>query len=98
LKPYGGVTVLNIPALQIAKGERFGLVGNNGAGKTTFFRCLLDLIRPSAGRVLSKNECVQGNEYWKSYTGAYLDEGFLIDYLTVEEYVDFIGYDNFHIT
>ena len=90
-KEYNGVTVLNLSSLQISKGERFGLVGNNGAGKTTFFRCLLDLIRPSAGLVRSKDEPVQGSEHWKSYTGAYLDEGFLIDYLTAEEYFDFLG-------
>ena len=90
-KEYGGTTVLNIPALQITSGEMFGLVGNNGAGKTTFFRCLLDLIRPTAGLVKSKNEPTQGSEHWKSYTGAYLDEGFLIDYLTVEEYFAFLG-------
>ena len=77
--------------MQITKGEMFGLVGNNGAGKTTFFRCLLDLIRPSAGRVISKDELVHGSEHWKHYTGAYLDEGFLIDYLTPEEYFAFLG-------
>jgi len=90
-KDYSGVTVLNIPALQITKGEMWGLVGNNGAGKTTLFRCLLDLIRPTAGLVKSKGEQVQGSEHWKNYTGAYLDEGFLIDYLSVEEYFDFLG-------
>ena len=90
-KEYGGVIVLNLPALTITKGEMFGLVGNNGAGKTTFFRCLLDLIRPSNGIAWSKGEKIQGSEHWKSYTGAYLDEGFLIDYLTAEEYFDFLG-------
>jgi len=90
-KEYNGVIVLNLPALQVPKGEKFGLVGNNGAGKTTFFRCLLDLIRPSGGMAKSKGEVVQGSEHWKNYTGAYLDEGFLIDYLTAEEYFDFLG-------
>jgi len=90
-KQYSGVTVLDIPEIQIGQGEMFGLVGNNGAGKTTFFRCLLDLIRPSAGVVKSKGEPVQGSEQWKSYTGAYLDEGFLIDYLSPEEYFDLLG-------
>jgi len=90
-KEYSSVIVLNLPALQITKGEMFGLVGNNGAGKTTFFRCLLDLIRPSAGMAKSKGALVQGSEHWKTYTGAYLDEGFLIDYLTAEEYFDFLG-------
>ena len=81
-KVYYGVTVLNIPEIQIPVGESFGLVGNNGAGKTTFFRLILDLIRAETGEVLSKAINVAGNEEWKSYTGSYLDRNFLIDYLT----------------
>ncbi|MDB5031151.1 ATP-binding cassette domain-containing protein [Mucilaginibacter sp.] len=90
-KVYSGVIVVNIPQLEIQKGESIGLVGNNGAGKTTLFRTILDLIRPEAGEVLSNNEPVAGHENWKNYTASYLDEGFLIDYLTPEEYFYFIG-------
>lgn len=90
-KAYGGETVLNIPTLTITKGESFGLVGNNGAGKTTFFRLILDLIRANSGNVLSKDIATAGSEHWKEYTGSYLDEGFLIDYLTPEEYFQFVG-------
>jgi ABC-2 type transport system ATP-binding protein len=90
-KQYKQVTVLSIPELEIRTGESVGLVGNNGAGKTTFFRCILDLIRPNTGQVLSKGEAVQGSEHWKSYTGSYLDENFLSDFLTPEEYFEFIG-------
>ncbi|GAA4308909.1 ATP-binding cassette domain-containing protein [Nibribacter koreensis] len=90
-KRYNGVTVVDIPALAINKGETIGLVGNNGAGKTTFFRMILDLIRPSGGEVLSKDVNVRTTEDWKQYTGSHLDEGFLIDYLTPEEYFNFIG-------
>jgi ABC-2 type transport system ATP-binding protein len=90
-KRYNGVTVVDIPALNIQKGETIGLVGNNGAGKTTFFRMILDLIRPSGGEVLSKDTNVRASEDWKQYTGSHLDEGFLIDYLTPEEYFHFIG-------
>ena len=90
-KVYSGVIVVNIPQLEIKKGESIGLVGNNGAGKTTLFRMMLDLIRPEAGEVLSKEQSVAGNEHWKNYTASYLDEGFLIDYLTPEEYFYFIG-------
>jgi len=90
-KAYNGVLVVNIPELEIRKGESVGLVGNNGAGKTTFFRMILDLIRPDAGEVLSNNENVMGHDQWKNYTASYLDEGFLIDYLTPEEYFYFIG-------
>lgn len=90
-KIYNGVTVVNVPALQINKGESIGLVGNNGAGKTTLFRMILDLIRAESGEVLSNGEVVAGGENWKNYTAAYLDEGFLIDYLTPEEYLYFVG-------
>ena len=90
-KGYNGVTVVNIPQLSIKRGESIGLVGNNGAGKTTLFRMMLDLIRPDAGEVLSKEKNVANTEEWKDYTTSYLDEGFLIDYLTPEEYFHFIG-------
>jgi ABC-2 type transport system ATP-binding protein len=90
-KTYAGVTVVNIPHLNIQKGETIGLVGNNGAGKTTLFRMILDLIRPESGEVLSDGKNVMRDETWKNYTASYLDEGFLIDYLTPEEYFYFIG-------
>lgn len=90
-KIYSGVTVLNINNLTINKGDSFGLVGNNGAGKTTFFRLILDLIKANTGEVLIKGERVAGNENWKKQTGSYLDENFLIDFLTAEEYFNFVG-------
>ena len=64
-KVYNGVVVVNVPQIQINKGESIGLVGNNGAGKTTLFRMMLDLIRPEAGEVLSEGQPVAGNEHWK---------------------------------
>src|SRR6202012_6238948 len=90
-KVYNNVIVVNVPHLEIAKGKSIGLVGNNGAGKTTLFRMMLDLIRPESGEVVSNGEVVAGHENWKNYTASYLDEGFLIDYLTPEEYFYFIG-------
>lgn len=90
-KIYNGNTVLSISNLKINKGESFGLVGNNGAGKTTFFRLILDLIKANSGEILSKETIVAGKELWKQYTGSYLDEAFLIEFLTVEEYFNFVG-------
>lgn len=90
-KVYNGVTVVDIPRLVIGNGETIGLVGNNGAGKTTLFRMMLDLIRSDKGEVLIKDEVVASSESWKEYSASYLDEGFLIDYLTPEEYFYFIG-------
>ena len=94
-KAYKGVIAVNIDTLEIHAGEVIGLVGNNGAGKTTFFRLLLDLIRADKGEILSKGNIVTKTEEWKSYTAAYIDEGFLIDYLTPEEYFYFVGKLNF---
>lgn len=90
-KAYHGNVVLDIPKLTIPKGESFGLVGNNGAGKTTFFRLILDLIRPTSGTVYIDSVNVMGSVGWKSFTGSYLDEGFLIDFLTPEEYFEFLA-------
>jgi len=90
-KGYAGQVVVDIDHLNINTGETVGIIGNNGAGKTTLFRMLLDLIRPLSGEVLSKGQNVIQNEQWKNYTASYLDEGFLINYLTPEEYFQFIG-------
>lgn len=90
-KTYGNKTVVHISELNISDGETIGLVGNNGAGKTTLFRMLLDLIRPDDGEVYAKNQNVAHSDHWKAYTASYLDEGFLIDYLTPEEYFIFVG-------
>lgn len=84
-------TVLNIESLEIPKGQSFGLVGNNGAGKTTYFNLLLDLIRPSTGSITNNGIQVNKSEEWKSFTGSFIDESFLIGYLTPEEYFYFIG-------
>jgi ABC-2 type transport system ATP-binding protein len=72
-------------------GQTFGLVGNNGAGKTTMFSCLLDLIKPTTGNVLNNGVEVASSEKWKSFTSAFLDDTFLIGYLMPEEYFYFIG-------
>lgn len=90
-KTYNGTTVLNITNLDIPKGQSFGLVGNNGAGKTTFFSLLLDLIQPSTGMITSNSIQISNSEKWKPFTSAFIDESFLIGYLTPEEYFYFIG-------
>ncbi len=90
-KAYNQRIVLFIRELEIQQGEIFGLVGNNGAGKTTLLRLLLDLIRADKGSVISGDYEVAKSEKWKEYTSSYLDEGFLIDFLTPEEYFHFVG-------
>lgn len=89
MKNYSGITVLNIPTLTIRDGESFGLVGNNGAGKTTLFQLILDLIEASSGAVVLDGEKVARRDEWKRKVGSFLDEHFLIDFLTPEEYFSF---------
>jgi len=91
LKKYDGGFTLSIDDLNIETGEIFGLVGNNGAGKTTFFRLILDLIKSTNGEIHSKGKNVAKTEDWKEYTGSYLDERFLIGFLRPLEYFEFIG-------
>ena len=90
-KRYQDTTVLDIAEMDIPKGQVFGLVGNNGAGKTTLFSLLLDLIQATEGKVMIDQVDVSTSEDWKTNTAAFLDDSFLIGYLTPEEYFYFIG-------
>ncbi len=97
-KQFDEKTAVDIERFGVKNGEMLGLVGNNGAGKTTLFRLILDLLKADDGLVALKSE--QGeifpaeSEEWKDFTGAYIDEAFLIDFLTPEEYFQFIGKAN----
>ena len=90
-KKFGEKTAVDIENYTIAPGTMLGLVGNNGAGKTTLFRLILDLLQADRGNVTVDGIDVSKSEDWKTFTGAYIDDGFLIDYLTPEEYFYFIG-------
>jgi ABC-2 type transport system ATP-binding protein len=102
-KYFGEKCAVNINHFEIGNGTMLGLVGNNGAGKTTLFRLILDLHKADEGHVnlipsmtgtpMATQQVINPaeSEEWKAITGSYIDEGFLIDYLTPEEYFDFIG-------
>ena len=98
-KHFGMNTAVDIKSFTINNGDILGLVGNNGAGKTTLFRLMLDLLKADKGTVTMQPAAEDSptainpalSEDWKAYTGAYIDDGFLIDFLTAEEYFDFIG-------
>ena len=90
-KQFGETVACNIDAFTINDGDILGLVGNNGAGKTTLFRMLLDLLQADEGSVVIDGINPAESEAWKQFVGAYIDEGFLIDFLTPEEYFAFLG-------
>lgn len=91
IKKFGDNIALNISELNIPKGTLLGLVGNNGAGKTTLFRLILDLLKADNGNVLNNGIDVSKSEIWKSHTGSFIDSRFLIEFLTAEEYLYFVG-------
>jgi ABC-2 type transport system ATP-binding protein len=102
-KQFGETIACDIPSFTINDGDILGLVGNNGAGKTTLFRLLLDLIQADEGTVFYsfrrtaidepalKDINPAESEAWKKNVGSYIDDGFLIDFLTPEEYFAFLG-------
>ena len=102
-KVFGEKVAVNISDFTVNDGDILGLVGNNGAGKTTLFRLLLDLLKADEGKVEYHIEQTTDDgtqltainpaesEEWKQHVGAYIDDGFLIDFLTPEEYFDFVG-------
>lgn len=90
-KIYGQNIALRIEELVVNNSDVLGLVGNNGAGKTTLFSLILDLIKPTKGSVLIKDKRVDASEEWKKFTASFLDESFLINFLTPDEYFHFIG-------
>ena len=90
-KNFGETQASNIASFTINDGDILGLVGNNGAGKSTLFRILLDLLKADEGHVTLNGIDPTTSEEWKQTTGAYLDEGFLVDFLTPEEYFAFLG-------
>ena len=90
-KRFGTKVAVNIADYTISQGTMLGLVGNNGAGKTTLFRLILDLLQADEGTVHIDGINVAKSEEWKQHTGAFIDDSFLIDYLTPEEYFYFLG-------
>lgn len=89
---FGPIRALDGLSLQVSAGEVFGLVGPDGAGKTTAIRALLGLLRLDAGtvRTLGKDPVGQGREV-RPHVG-YLSQRFtLYGDLTVQENVDFFG-------
>jgi len=69
--------------LAVQRGEILGLLGPNGAGKTTTFKCLLGLLRPSAGAVLFDSRPLGVSE--RSAIGFLPEQPYFYDYLTVTE-------------
>ncbi len=95
-KTYGSAAAVDGIDLEIPQGCVFGLLGPNGAGKSTTFKCVLGLIRASAGRVLFAGAPLEPGAFERI---AYVPErSVLYDWMSVREHIEymqnnFVGFD-----
>lgn len=80
---YGEKKVLNNLNIEFAKGKVYGIVGENGAGKTTFFRCI-------AGLEVYDGEIRSTLNPIKNYLGLLLTEPFFFRNITGKEYIQLL--------
>lgn len=91
-KSYGKVQALRDVSFEVQRGELFGLIGPDGAGKTTLFRLLATLINPDGGTAI-----VDGCDIVKDYIDIRRRVGYmpgrfsLYPDLTVEENLNFFA-------
>jgi len=82
-KSYGAVAALRGVTFTVAAGEIYGLLGRNGAGKTTALECVLGLRRPDAGTVhLEEVDAVAQPQRSRAFVGAVLQGATLQDKIT----------------
>ncbi|WP_052188105.1 ABC transporter ATP-binding protein [Cellulophaga sp. Hel_I_12] len=91
-KTFGDFTAVNAITFEVAKGEIFGFLGANGAGKTTAMKMLIGISTPSAGKaIVAGFDVFKDAESIKKNIG-YMSQKFaLYDDLTVRENIRFFG-------
>jgi ABC-2 type transport system ATP-binding protein len=65
IKKFNNVIAVNDISFEVQRGMIFGLLGPNGAGKTTTIRCILNIIKPTSGRITFENQPVSGIDFRK---------------------------------
>lgn len=94
-KTFDGITAVNGLDLTVQSGEMFGVVGPDGAGKTTTFRMLTGILRPTSGSatILGHDLVRESNDIKKEI--GYLSQRFsLYGDLTVDENIEFFAETN----
>jgi ABC-2 type transport system ATP-binding protein len=91
-KTFGDFTAVNNISFEVAKGEIFGFLGANGAGKTTAIKMLIGISKPSSGEAtVAGFDITKQSEMVKKNIG-YMSQKFsLYDDLTIKENITFFG-------
>lgn len=91
-KEYGQFKAVDSLNLRVEKGEIYGFLGPNGAGKTTTILMLLNILRPSRGRIYLFGEKLSGASFdIKRRVGVVSEKQYLYKDMTAGEYLDFFG-------
>lgn len=88
-KSYGRHLALDHLSLTVEKGEIFGFLGSNGAGKSTTIRCLLGLIKYRKGKVTLFNDRYHSLEESLDHIGYMPSEAMFYPNMTVKQVIDF---------
>jgi len=80
-KDFGGLRAVNKVSFQIARNEIVGLIGPNGAGKSTILRLIMNILRPTGGRVKFKGEEITGKP-----TAEIVDKGIALTFQVVKPF------------
>jgi ABC-2 type transport system ATP-binding protein len=91
-KHFGKFKAVENVSLNIAKGEIYGFIGLNGAGKTTAMRMMLGMVRPTKGQVLIKGRKINAgsHEAWKN-VGYMIETPHAYPELTVKENLEIMA-------
>lgn len=91
-KQFGDFTAVNAISFEVTKGEIFGFLGANGAGKTTAIKMLIGILKPTSGKaIVADFDVYKQTESIKKNIG-YMSQKFaLYDDLTITENITFFG-------
>ena len=87
-KKYGEFFALNAVSLSVKQGDIYGLIGRNGAGKTTFFKCIMGLAKPTSGTIIIQDAATHLNAA-RQHMGFMIHPSFF-SYLNPKESLEYL--------
>ncbi len=92
LYTYNSKVAVDVPSLEVEQGDLFGIIGADGAGKTTLFRLLATLYKPKKGKITVFGEDTIADFYKiRNFTGYMPGKFSLYEDLTIKENINFFA-------